>query len=195
MAVRKVLRAAVGTVPTIPTGGPNWNSIRVDPTTNVLMVGSGASGTAEFPAVGNTPVLSSQAAATTLLASQSGSTCLFDSTASIVYTLPAPTPGIWFNFVSTVTITTNSNKVITSAGTVFIQGTMVGVNTASADALLAFSAVSTTTISVLMPSAGSQPAGGIIGTQFMLECVSATLWQVTGLAMAGTTFTTPFSNT
>lgn len=196
MAVRKVMRSAAASVQENPTAGPNWNSIRVDSATNLLMVGTGASGSVEFPVVGNYFVVSGQPATVTLTAAQSGATVLFDALAGIVYTLPSNVVGLYYTFVVTVAATSNSDKVITNLGTQFIQGTLIGVNTGSTDALLAFSGVAATSISINMPAAGSQPSGGVVGSYFTLECVSTTLWQVTsGVMMAGTTYTTPFAAT
>ena len=170
--------------------------LRVDSTTNQLKIIPGGTGTTEYVIPVEQPTVSGQAATVTLTQAQDGATCYFDSAAGIIYTLPAPVVGTTFTFVVTVSVTSNLDKVITSAGSVFLIGTLIGGNTASADAMLAFTATSTTAISIIQKSTGTNATGGLIGSWFSLKCISSTLWLVTGgFILAGTTFTTPFSAT
>lgn len=55
MAVRKILRAASG-IEANPAGYPKANSIRVDPSTDTLVFGTGTSGTTEKTVVDTTSV-------------------------------------------------------------------------------------------------------------------------------------------
>ena len=82
----------------------------ITPSTSFEQVGTGV------PAVIKTQnkfVNSAEGATRTLLASESGMTCLFDRAAGIVYTLPATANnGTYFDFLTTVSITSNAAKVI-----------------------------------------------------------------------------------
>ena len=68
------------------------------------------------------PVISGQGATRTLSVDETGSTCLFDRAAGIVYTLPLAVPGLVYDFVVTTTVTSNAAKVITGAGTELLIG-------------------------------------------------------------------------
>lgn len=140
-------------------------------------------------------VISGSGATVALTSAQSGQTILMDRAAGIVFTLPAPVVGTTYNFYVKTSVTSNSYKVITDAGTTLLTGTVIGVNTASSDALLAFSGNGTSHISVLMNSASTNATGGLIGTWVRFVCISPTLWLVNGVINAGTTFATPFSTT
>lgn len=126
---------------------------------------------------------------TSVLAVNSGYTYLFDTAAGITYTLPAPVVGATFTFVVTTTVTSSNHKVITSAGTVLLQGAIVnGTTTASVFA----SAPAASNISVTM---NGTTTGGLIGTELNFRCLSATLWQVSGTNFSSGTTATPFANT
>src|SRR3989304_6429185 len=58
----------------------------------------------------------------TLLAKESGALCLLDRAAGVVYTLPTPVPGMQFEFLASVAVTSNAHKVITAAATEFLVG-------------------------------------------------------------------------
>ena len=83
-------------------------------------------------------VISGQGATRTLSVDESGSTVLFDRAAGIVYTLPLAKPGVFFDFVITTTITSNSAKVITGAATEFLIGGYTNVDTDTSNAVAAF---------------------------------------------------------
>ncbi len=70
-------------------------------------------------------IISDAAATHTLTHEESGSMCLFDRAAGVVYTLPeitAATIGMFFDFRTVVTITSNAAKVITANSAQFILG-------------------------------------------------------------------------
>lgn len=140
------------------------------------------------------PVLPSGAATVTLTAAQSGSQCLFDSAAGVVYTLPAPATGLYYDFIVTTTITSNAAKVITSAGTIFLVGAInYGIldTTPGANPGPKFTAANGTT-HVSISSNGST-TGGIIGSAFRISNLSATLWYISGIVIASGTISTPFA--
>jgi len=141
-----------------------------------------------FSAGQKQPAISGQGATRTLLASESGSVVLFDRAAGIVYTLPAPSAGMFFDFFVTVTITSNAAKVITDAGTTLLQGTILGSNS-STGAITGFFVNGTTHISVSM---NGTTTGAIFGTWLRFTAVSGTLWEVEGMDQA-TVPATPFA--
>lgn len=133
-------------------------------------------------------VISGSGATVTLTAAQSGSLVLFDRAAGIIFTLPAPTVGLWFEFAVATTITSNNAKVITDAGTTLLAGLLdTGVdNTANKQ----WVGNGTTHIAITQ---NGTTTGGIIGSILMLNCVSSTLWAVTGSLVASGTPATPFA--
>lgn len=136
-------------------------------------------------------VVSGSGATATLTTAQSGSYVLMDRAAGIVFTLPAPVAGLNFTFLTTTTVTSNTYKVITDAGTTFATGSLL----ASSDNLASksFLGNGTSHIATIMNSASSNATGGIIGSVQEWRCVSATLWVVTGIIVASSTPTTPWS--
>lgn len=132
----------------------------------------------------------------TLTAAGSGSINLFDSAAGITYTLPAPSVGLVFEFLTTVLQTSSAHVVITDAGTTFLQGaiTMFSGEDVTPSATLGpkmYAANGTT--HVKYTSNGTTTGGGI-GTYLRFVCVSATQWQVSGYVKSPSgTLATPFS--
>lgn len=154
---------------------------------------SGSTGTFKFPTGAITGqkanVISGSGATAALTAAQSGSTVLFDRAAGIVYTLPAPVVGLYFDFITTVTITSNSAEVDTDAGTTFLVGAVELLTSASATT---FAAYGNGTSHVKIASNGTT-TGGIKGSQYRMTCISSTVWQVSGLLAGSGTLATPFA--
>lgn len=138
-------------------------------------------------------IISGSGATVTLTSAQAGSTALFDRAAGIVYTLPAPQTGMVFNFVATVSVTTNSYKVITDAGTTFLQGMVLSTDTDSTNALASWTGNGTSHLAVTQAAASTNATGGLLGSWLRFTCVSSTLWQVEGLTQAAGTPSTPFA--
>jgi len=130
--------------------------------------------------------------ATTLIAAQSGSTCCWDAAAGFTYTLPAPVVGLVFDFVVTVTNTSSNHKVITDAATTFLKGsvfqtvedTTPGATAGPKDFLLNGS----THVAVTM---NGTTTGGLFGTRLRCQCISSTVWLVTGYVKGSGTIATP----
>lgn len=127
----------------------------------------------------------------TLIPSESGGRFCFDLAAGVVFTLPAPVQGMQFEFYSTVTITSNSAKIITNAATVFLLGEVFTYTTATASGA-GFAFNGTTHIACLMNGTTS---GGIIGTKVVVTAFSATQWLIEGLIVGSGTIVTPASTT
>jgi hypothetical protein len=134
--------------------------------------------------------ISGSGATVTLTAAQSGSQVLFDRAAGIVYTLPAPAVGLFYDFFVTTTITSNAAKVITDAGTTFLLGTILVTKAADGTTLAVFGD-GTANLSVSM---NGTTTGGIKGTWLRVSCVTATQWSVEGFAQGSGTIATPFAN-
>jgi len=136
-------------------------------------------------------IISSSGATRQLLASESGSTCLFDSAAGVVYTLPTPVIGMTFNFQTTVTITSNAAKVITkTVASEFIGGGIISANATVASSGDFFTADGATHVAI---SENGTTTGGVIGDNFTLTAVSTTLWLISGLNSGSGTNATPFA--
>jgi hypothetical protein len=134
-------------------------------------------------------VISDGVATRTLTIKESGSLCAFDLAAGVVYTLPTPVAGAFFDFITTVTITSNSAKVITNLATEFLVGAAALVNSGATTAQ-AFAANGTTIRSV---NGNGTTTGGIIGDSFRLTAISATQWAVSGVLVNTGTAATPFA--
>ena len=136
-------------------------------------------------------IISEGVATRTLTPGESGARFNFDLAAGVVYTLPAPVQGMQFEFYSTVTITSNSAKIITNAATVFLLGEVFTYTTATASGA-GFAFNGTTHIACLMNGTTS---GGIIGTKVIVTALSSTQWMIEGLIVGSGTIVTPASTT
>jgi len=135
-------------------------------------------------------VISGQGATRTLSVDESGSTVLFDRAAGIVYTLPLAKPGVFFDFVITTTITSNSAKVITGAATEFLIGGYTNVDTDTSNAVAAFTGNGSTHIAVTQ---NGTTTGGILGTKLRFTCLSSTRWFVEGIVQGSGVVATAFA--
>lgn len=127
-----------------------------------------------------------------LLTSEAGALVLFDNAAGMTYTLPAPSTlhiGAFFDFATTVTITSNNAKSITDAATTFLVGAVLmgSIATASPGG---FSANGTTIRAV---TSNGSTTGGIIGDAYRVTLISATVWQINGVLVGSGTLATPFA--
>lgn len=137
------------------------------------------------------PVISGSGATRTLNATESGSVCLFDRAAGIVYTLPTgATPGTYFDFHVVTTITSNAAKVITGAGTELLIGGLLNVDTDSSNAVAIWTGNGSTHVSVSM---NGTTTGGIAGTYMRFTCLSSTRWMVQGFVEGSGVVATPFA--
>lgn len=131
---------------------------------------------------------SGEGATRTLLAKESGMSCLFDKVDGIVYTLPAPVVGMRFKFFVKNSITSNSAKVQTDAATTFLIG---GINMSSltAGANDFFVANGSSHVGIALDSSTK---GGLVGGYFEVVCISATLWQISGVVCGSGALADPF---
>lgn len=139
-------------------------------------------------------VISGVGATRTLLTKESGALCLFDRAAGVVYTLPVVTAdniGMRFEFATTVTITSNSAKVITGSASQFIVGGTV-LYIAGAATTLGVAFNGTTHIASV---GNGTTTGGVIGDRFWLEAISTTQWAIQGFQSGSGTLATSASTT
>lgn len=135
-------------------------------------------------------VISGVGATRTLLQSEHGSTCLFDSAAGNIYTLPTPVVGLSFTFVQTVSVTSNASKVITSGSTVFLVGGVMSANLSLAESGDFFVANGTTHVAI---SQNGTDTGGLVGGVFTVTAISSTKWAITGVNCGSGTNADPFA--
>ena len=119
---------------------------------------------------------------------------LFDTAAGSVVTLPAATgSGVRFRVQVSVLATSNSH-VLAAAGTDEFVGHMVGIDTDTADATIAFAAVAADDFDKISFNRTTSGIAGP-GDYIEVEDVVAGSWQVNGAYRATGTIITPFSTT
>lgn len=134
-------------------------------------------------------IISDGVATRTLTPKEAGAMCCFDSAAGVVYTLPPPVAGMTFEFVTTVTITSNAAKVITDASTTFLLGAVALVNDGATTAE-SFLANGTT---IRACSSNGTTTGGVAGDRYRLTALNSTQWFIEGVLINSGTAATPFA--
>ncbi len=127
---------------------------------------------------------------TVLTAAQSGSVVLIGKTSGSVITLPVPVAGMTFDFVITVSNTTNSNEIKTDSSSTFLLGAVA--HSATTIAPLMFWANGTSIQAIKMDGAH---LGGLLGSYFHLVAVSGTVWSISGVNLGTSAMTTAFTAT
>lgn len=135
-------------------------------------------------------VIDGVGATRTLAPEESGALCLFDRAAGVVYTLPAPQPGMTFDFTCSVAVTSNAYKVITNAATVFLLGSVMSGNLTVAASGDVFQANGTTHVAISM---NGTDTGGLIGGRIRFVAISSTQWAVSGDIVGSGTNADPFT--
>lgn len=136
-------------------------------------------------------VIDGAGTARTLLRSESGALCLFNTAAGQAYTLPAINArdvGMTFDFVVTVT-GTGTYSVTTDAATTFIGGGLDGSSTTVAEGGDTFVADPTATVAF---TADSDVTMRLVGGHFTMTAYSTTTWTIAGTTMGVGTLATPF---
>jgi hypothetical protein len=126
-------------------------------------------------------VIQSVGATRTLAQGESGSLCLFDAADGVVYTLPNAALGLTFEFLVTVTITSNAAKFITQAGQFLIGG----VGTFAEDVAVGGDHFTANGTTIRSSSSNGTTTGGVAGQYMKVVAISATQWAVSGF-QAGT---------
>lgn len=131
------------------------------------------------------------AATYTITAAESGTLFLMNKASGIVFTLPAPAVGLYYDFQVNTSVTSNAYKWSTATqGTDFFNGQVLTIDTDTAASPVAHAGNGTTHDNISM---NGTTTGGLIGTRLRIECVSSTLWTVSGPNMASGIVATPFA--
>lgn len=140
-------------------------------------------------------IVSGSGATVALNEEQSGSVILFDRAAGITVTLPSAKVGLKYTFIVTTDLTSNSYKVITNSASQFLQGTIIaGVETTTPGANPGpklFSGDGSNNVSITMDATTK---GALKGTRLIVECISSTVWHVSGISLSTSPVATPFAN-
>lgn len=134
------------------------------------------------------PVIKDLGATRTLLKGESGSLVLFDDAAGHVITLPTAEEGLHFDFLVSVSVTSNAHKVITASSAEFLLGAVTACSAAAA--MDAFTADGSTHVAL---SANGTTTGGLIGERFTVRAISSTQWVIDGVTQGSGTLATPFA--
>lgn len=136
-------------------------------------------------------VIQSVGATRQLTAEESGSLCLLDRAAGVVYTLPTPVEGMQFEFLATVAVTSNAYKVITKtiASEFLVGGAIMGDVTVAQSGDY-FEANGTTHVAI---SANGSTTGGLLGERYRVTAISATQWAIDGVLHGAGTLADPFA--
>lgn len=136
-------------------------------------------------------IVSGKGATYQLLPKESGSLCLFDRAAGIVYTLPTPVAGMEFHFLVTVAVTSNAHKVITKTiANEFLVGGVIMGDVTVAQSGDYFEADGTTIVAL---SAAGSTTGGLLGEEYTVTALSTTQWGIKGVCHGAGTLATPFA--
>lgn len=121
---------------------------------------------------------------------ESGALCLFDRAAGVTYTLPTPEIGMFFDFYTTVSRTSNAHKVVTKTpASEFLLGIINQVIATSATTL-ASQGDGSTHVAISM---NGTTTGGVIGDQFRLTAISSTQWVASGIISGSGSLATPYA--
>lgn len=140
------------------------------------------------------PVINGLGSTLALTVHDSGKTIVLDRAAGCTITLPTYANcgvGTTFEFIVGVTVTSNSYKIITGAGTELLVGGISNCDTDSSDAVAFWKAmVGSSYISINMDGSTQ---GGIKGDRIRVTCINSTTWQVEGVTRGTGTVATPFA--
>lgn len=109
-----------------------------------------------------------------------------DRAAGVVFTLPLAVPGLIYEFTASVSVTSNSYKIVTGAATEFLVGAAAILATGSTT----FAADGTTHRAVNM---NGTTTGGLRGSTIRFICLSNTQWAVDGSLIGSGAQATPFA--
>lgn len=134
-------------------------------------------------------IISDGVATRILTAKESGALCCFDSAAGVVYTLPTPSIGMFFEFMTITTITSNAAKILTNLATEFLLGDLQMILVGAATTL-AVAGNGTTHRAV---SSNGSTTGGVIGDRYRVTAISSTQWVIDGVVSGTGALATPFA--
>lgn len=124
---------------------------------------------------------------TTLKAEQSGALVLLGVASGATLTLPTPSEGMQFDVSVSVSRTSNSYKIITSAATVFLLGAYMAGDATIATSGDIFTLNGTTHVALTIDG---DTKGGLVGGHLRFTALSSTQWFVEGLVIGTGTMET-----
>ena len=127
-----------------------------------------------------------------LLVGESGALCIFGNAAGQIYTLPAigtNDVGMWFDFGSTISSTSNSYTINTGSAANFIGGGIFASSTTPGDGDF-FPATIASTVAMTLDA---DVDGRLLGACFTYTAVSTTEWYCGGFTVSVPTALTPWS--
>ncbi len=130
------------------------------------------------------------AASTTLTPKQSGALVVLAVASGATVTLPTPKEGMQFDFSVSVSRTSNSYKIITSAATVFLVGAYMAGDATIATSGDIFTGNGTTHVAMTIDG---DTKGGLVGGHLRFTALSATQWFVEGLVIGTGTMADAFT--
>lgn len=127
-------------------------------------------------------------AAATLTEADNGALCLFNLAAGFTYTLPAASPGLWFEFQVTVTVTSVAAKLICASGD-FLIGHFIQ----STDGTYTSAAHAANGTDIVSWNGNGSTTGGLVGDWFRVTAISDSQWAIYGMGRATGNEATPFA--
>lgn len=139
--------------------------------------------------VGNLKTITTLAATAAPTAAQSGTLFLMAPPSGVGFTttLPVPVVGCEFSFLFTISVASGTQKIITDAGTTLLQGAYTSATTTAS---VFESVIGSSNIAFNM---NGTTTGGLVGTYLTFVCLSATLWNVSGVNFTSSTTGTAFA--
>jgi hypothetical protein len=128
-----------------------------------------------------------ETAARTLTADDHGAIVCFHAAAGFTVTLPAPAPGLLFEFQVTVSATSVAHKILTPASTF-----MLGHFIQSTDGTFVTAAHAANGSTIRSWNGNGSTTGGFIGDYIRLMGINATQYLIWGYGSANGTEATPF---
>lgn len=133
-------------------------------------------------------VIARSSASVNLQQMESGSICEFDVASGVTYVLPLPAVGMFFDFAVTKNVTSNSHVVKVLGTGVYLQGSIdIGV-AAGTSVTSQGNGTSHTKVSM-----NGTTTGGLLGTQLHAECLTNSVWTISGNIIGSGSVSTPFA--
>ncbi len=143
---------------------------------------------------GKVEVIANGGADVVLRAEDSGAVCLFDTAGASSFTLPAPSVGLSFTFISTILATADHVIKTNTLNTDGFLGGMIGAST-TADSSDAFSADADGSNDHITLGHSSAATGGGAGNYVQCVAIDSENWAVVGMIHGvGGTLATPFDD-
>ena len=154
--------------------------------TDIEVIGSGKATGSLARGLHKKVIQSVGAATRTLLASESGSLCIFDRAAGLTYTLPTAVEGMTFDFLATVLQTGGVYSTRAATGAFLLGAVVSGELGALMDV---FQANGSTHLGI---ATNATTTGGLVGTTWTVTAISATQWAITGQTITTNAGADPF---